>query len=147
MKIVNRKAYHEYNMVQEFDAGIKLVGSEVKPLRSGEVSFQDAYCLIVNNQVVLRNLYIAKNKMAHYTNHDERRERTLLLNKKEIRRIESEVKTNNGLTIIPVVIFEMNGKFKVKICLAKGKKLWDKKETKKNKDVEREIRRTMNINI
>jgi len=147
MKIVNRKAYHEYNMVQEFDAGIKLVGSEVKPLRSGEVSFQDAYCLIVNNQVVLRNLYIAKNKMAHYTNHDERRERTLLLNKKEIRRIESEVKTNNGLTIIPVEIFEMNGKFKVKICLAKGKKLWDKKETKKNKDVEREIRRTMNINI
>lgn len=147
MKIVNRKAYHEYNMVQEFDAGIKLVGSEVKPLRSGEASFQDAYCLIVNNQVVLRNLYIAKNKMAHYTNHDERRERTLLLNKKEIRRIESEVKTNNGLTIIPVEIFEMNGKFKVKICLAKGKKLWDKKETKKNKDVEREIRRTMNINI
>ena len=100
MKIVNRKAYHEYNMVQEFDAGIKLVGSEVKPLRSGEVSFQDAYCLIVNNQVVLRNLYIAKNKMAHYTNHDERRERTLLLNKKEIRRIESEVKANNGLKII-----------------------------------------------
>lgn len=147
MKIVNRKAYHEYNMIQEFDAGIKLVGSEVKPLRAGEANFNDAYCLVSDNQVFLRNLFIAKNKMAHYTNHDEKRERLLLLNKKEIRRIESELKTNNGLTIIPVEIFEMNGRFKIKICLAKGKKLWDKKEHKKNKEVEREIRRNLNINI
>lgn len=141
MKIINRKAYHEYTMTQEFEAGIKLVGSEVKPLRAGEANFQDAYCIVIDNQVVLRNLFIAKNKMAHYTNHEEKRERILLLNKREVIKIADEVKTNNGLTIIPVEIFESKGKFKVKICLAKGKKLWDKRESIKKRDIERELRR------
>ncbi len=140
MKISNRKAYYEYNIIKEFICGIKLLGSEVKSLRNGEANMQDSYCYVFNNEVFVKGLHISKNKMSSYNNHEEKRDRKLLLTKKEIRNIIGETKANNGMTIIPLEIFEMNGKFKIKISLAKGKKLHDKRESAKKKEMDREIK-------
>lgn len=140
MKISNRKAYYEYNIIKEFTCGIKLLGSEVKSLRNGEANLQDSYCYVFNNEVFVKGLHISKNKMSSYNNHEEKRDRKLLLTKKEIRNIISETKANNGMTIIPLEIFDSNGKFKIKISLAKGKKLHDKRESVKKKEMDREIK-------
>lgn len=140
MKISNKKAYYEYNIIKEFICGIMLVGSEVKPLSNGEANLQDSYCYVFNNEVFIKGLHISKNKMSSYNNHEEKRDRKLLLTKKEIRNIISETRANNGMTIIPLEIFEMNGKFKVKISLAKGKKLHDKRESIKKKELDREVK-------
>jgi SsrA-binding protein len=140
MKISNRKAYYEYNIIREFICGIKLLGSEVKSLRNGEANMQDSYCYVFNNEVFVKGLHISKNKMSSYNNHEEKRDRKLLLTKKEIRNIIGETKANNGMTIIPLEIFESNGKFKIKISLAKGKKLHDKRESVKKKEMDREIK-------
>lgn len=147
MKISNRKAYYEYNIIKEFTCGIKLLGSEVKSLRNGEANLQDSYCYVFNNEVFVKGLHISKNKMSSYNNHEEKRDRKLLLTKKEIRNIISETKANNGMTIIPLEIFESNGKFKIKISLAKGKKLHDKKSHLKEKDIISQVRRETNFNI
>jgi SsrA-binding protein len=140
MKIVNRKAYHDYFVVKEFIAGIKLTGSEVKSLREGNANMQDSYCFTTNGEVFAKGLYIAKHKQSTYLNHEEKRDRKLLLNKREIRNISDEVKVNQGMTIVPLEIFEMNGKFKLKICLAKGKKNYDKRKSLKEKDIKRQIK-------
>jgi len=140
MKIVNRRAYYEYFVIKEFIAGIKLTGSEVKSLRNGEANLQDSFCYTFNNEVFVKGMYIAKNKMSSYNNHEEKRDRKLLLNKKEIRDIADEVKVNQGMTIIALEIFEMRGKFKVKLCLAKGKKQHDKRESIKDREAKREIK-------
>ena len=144
MKIINRKAYHDYEIIKDFLAGIQLVGSEVKSLRNGEANMQDSFCYTMDNEVFIKGLHISKNKMSSYTNHEEKRDRKLLLTKKEIRNIISEVKTNNGMTIIPLEIYEVKGKFKVKISIAKGKKNYDKRESIKRKETEREIRQIVN---
>lgn len=140
MKITNRKAYHEYTIVKEFIAGIQLVGSEVKSLRDGNANLQDSFCFTMNGEMFVKNIHISRNKMASYNNHEEKRERKLLLTKREIRNIAAEVKANNGMTIIPLELFEMKGRFKVKIGIAKGKKLYDKRESIKRKDIDRQIR-------
>jgi len=140
MKIVNRKAYHDYTVIKEFTAGIALVGSEVKSLRNGEVNLQDSFCYSMDGEIFVKGLHIAKNKMSSFTNHEEKRDRKLLLTKREIRNIINEVKTNNGMTIVPLEIFELKGRFKIKICIAKGKKTYDKRESIKRKDIDREIR-------
>ena len=144
MKIINRKAYNDYEIIKDFLAGIQLVGSEVKSLRNGEANMQDSFCYTMDNEVFIKGLHISKNKMSSYTNHEEKRDRKLLLTKKEIRNIISEVKTNNGMTIIPLEIYEVKGKFKVKISIAKGKKNYDKRESIKRKETEREIRQIVN---
>jgi SsrA-binding protein len=140
MKIVNRKAYHDYAIIKDFVAGIQLVGSEVKSLRNGEANMQDSFCYTMDNEIFVKGLHISKNKMSTYTNHEEKRDRKLLLTKKEIRNIVSEVKVNNGMTIIPLEIFEVKGKFKMKISIAKGKKTYDKRASIKEKETKREIR-------
>lgn len=140
MKIINRKAYHDYTVIKEFTAGIALVGSEVKSLRNGEANLQDSFCYSMNEEIFVKGLHISKNKMSSFTNHEEKRDRKLLLTKREIRNIINEVKTNNGMTIIPLEIFELKGRFKIKICIAKGKKTYDKRESIKRKDIDREIR-------
>lgn len=140
MKIVNRKAYHDYTVIKEFTAGIALVGSEVKSLRNGEANLQDSFCYSMDGEIFVKGLHISRNKMSSFTNHEEKRDRKLLLTKREIRNIVNEVKTNNGMTVIPLEIFEMKGKFKIKICIAKGKKTYDKRESIKRKDIDREIR-------
>lgn len=139
-KILNKKAYYEYNILKEYISGIVLCCSEVKSLSEGNANMGDSFCYVWNNEIFIKNLFISKYDESSYLNHEERRDRKLLLNKKEIRDIIKSTQ-ETGITTIPLEIFTMNGKFKVKIGVARGKKTYDKRETIKKRDVEREIRR------
>ena len=138
-KIVNKKAYFEYFIIKEFVAGMQLVGSEIKSLRLNKANIVDCFCYVNNNEVFIKNSYIAKYDEASYLNHDERRDRKLLLHKKEIKDI-CKLLMDNGTTIVPLEVFTSGGRFKMKIGVAKGKKLWDKKLSIKEKDIKREMR-------
>lgn len=146
MSIVNKKAYYEFFILKDFTAGIQLFGSEVKSLRLGNANIGDAYCYIWDNEIFVKNLHISKYDESSYLNHEERRDRKLLLHKKEINDIIKLLK-ESGTTVIPLEIFTSKGKFKVKVGVAKGKKLFDKKNEIKRKDISREIKRDLNINI
>ena len=139
-KILNRKASFEYHFIKEFVAGIQLSGSEVKSLRNGNCSIGEGYCYIWDGEIFLKNIFISKYYESTYNNHQEKRDRKLLLHKKEIREI-SRLSRENGITVIPIEIFLSKGRFKVKIAVAKGKKLFDKREDLKLKDTKREIER------
>ena len=139
-KILNRKANFEYHFIKEYIAGIELLGSEVKSLRAGNASIAEGYCYVVNGEVFLKNCYIAKYTESTYNNHVEKRDRKLLLNKKEIRDISKLVR-ENGITIIPLEIFLIRGRFKLKVAVSSGKKIHDKREDLKLKDSQREIER------
>jgi len=139
-KIVNKKAYFEFHILKEFEAGIQLFGSEVKSLRNGNANIGDGYCYVWNNEVFVKNLYISKYEESSYMNHEERRDRKLLLHKKEIRDIIKLIQ-DNGTTVIPLELFVRKGRFKLKIGVAKGKKLWDKRQTIKERESKREIER------
>lgn len=140
MEIVNRKARHEYNILENYTAGIVLQGSEVKSIKVGKANIGDAYCVITNGEVWLKNSHVSKYDSDKFTNHEEKRDRKLLLNKKEIRRLASDVQ-NPGYTIIPLKMFIMKGKIKVEIGLCKGKKDYDKRESIKERDSKRELDR------
>lgn len=137
----NRQAYHEYFIDAKYEAGIVLLGTEVKSLRSGRASFNDSYCLIHKGEVWVKSLHIAQYSHGTVNNHDPLRDRKLLLEKREIKKIETKLK-EKGYTLIPLRIF-FNGKnlAKMEIGLAKGKKFHDKRESIKQKDVEREMKR------
>jgi SsrA-binding protein len=135
----NKKAYFEYTILKEFVAGLKLVGSEVKSLRNNNCSMIDTYCYFWNGEIFVKNLHIAKYHESSWTNHEEKRDRKLLLNKKEIFEI-SKMSKDNGVTIIPLEIFTVRGNFKVKIGVCKGKKTYDKRESIKRREQDREIR-------
>ncbi len=139
-KIVNRKASFEYHFIKEFIAGVELFGSEVKSLRSGNASIGEGYCYIWDDEIFLKNTFISKYLESTYNNHQEKRDRKLLLHKKEIREI-AKLSRENGITVIPIEIFLIKGRFKVKIAVCKGKKLYDKRESLKLKDTQREIER------
>lgn len=139
-KIVNKKASFEYTFLKEYTAGIELKGSEVKSLRSGNCSINEGYCFIWDGEIFLKNVHISKYTEATYTNHEEKRDRKLLLHKKEIRDI-FRLSRENGITIIPIEIFLSKGRYKVRIAVSKGKKIHDKRETIKSKDTQREIDR------
>ena len=111
-KIINRKAYYEYEIIREFISGIQLVGSEVKSLRQGNANMGDSFCYVWNGEVFIKNLFISKYNESSYLNHEERRDRKLLLNKKEIRDI-IKLTQETGITTIPLEILTMNGKFKI----------------------------------
>lgn len=140
MKILNRKASFEYLFIEEYTAGIQLLGSEVKSLRKGNASITEAYCFVVNGELFLKNAFISKYLESTYNNHQEKRDRKLLLHKKEIRDIMKSVR-ENGITIVPIEIFLKDGRYKIRIAVAKGKKQHDKRETLKLKDTKREIER------
>jgi len=137
--IKNKKAYFEYHILHEYVAGIKLVGSEVKSLRQNNANMGDTYCYVWNGEIFIKNLHISKYHESSYMNHEEMRDRKLLLNKKEINDI-IKLSKDNGITVIPLEIFTQRGMFKVKIGVARGKKLWDKRLSIKNRDIDREIR-------
>jgi len=139
-KIVNKKAYFEFHILKEFEAGIQLFGSEVKSLRNGNANIGDGYCYVWNNEVFIKSIYISKYEESSYMNHEERRDRKLLLHKKEIRDIIKLIQ-DNGTTVIPLELFVRKGRFKLKIGVAKGKKLWDKRQTIKQRESKREIER------
>ena len=142
MEIINRKARHEYIVIEDFVAGLVLQGSEVKSIRAGKCNISDAYCYISSKgEVWLKNSHIAKYDSDRFTNHDELRERKLLLTKKEIRKLTNEVK-NPGITLIPLKIFvDDHGLLKLVLGLCKGKKEYDKRESIKERDSKRELDR------
>ena len=140
MEVLNKKVRFDYILEKEIEAGIELCGTEVKSIRKGSVDLKDTFVNIKNNEAFILNMYIARYEEGNQFNHDERRTRKLLLHKKEILKLKSEIK-ENGKTIIPVKLYMKNGKVKILIAVAKGKKLYDKRESLKKKDLEREQRK------
>ena len=143
MEILNRKARFNYFIVDEMEAGIELKGTEIKSIRKGSVSLDDAYARIKRGQIFLTNMYVAKYEEGNIFNHDERRERKLLLHKSEIKKLDKETELNH-YTLIPLKIYFKKGKAKILLGLCKGKKLFDKRETIKKRDLDRETRYKIN---
>ena len=140
MKIVNRKAYYDFFVLEDFTAGLVLTGSEVKSLRRGDVNFNDGYIIFKDGEVFIKNMRIAQYKEATYNNHDEMRDKKLLLNKREISKI-SKSYDEKGIAIIPLEIFTLKNRFKIKIGICRGKKNYDKRDSIHQKDIERELQR------
>jgi len=136
----NRKAHFEYTIVQSFEAGIVLQGTEVKSLRAGKCNLTDGFVEIINGEAWLKSVHISEYSQGNINNHDPFRDRKLLLNAIEIKKLNQRVK-EKGYTIVPLSLYLKNGKVKVEIALAKGKKLYDKREAIAKKDMERESRR------
>jgi len=142
-EIRNRAAYHEYQIEEKYDAGMVLVGTEVKSIREGKLSFADSFCMFFKNELWVRNLHIAEYRFGTTNNHIAVHDRKLLLNRRELRKLEARLK-DKGYTIIPLrVYFNEKGLVKMQIGLGKGKKLHDKRESIKQRDTEREIKRYM----
>jgi SsrA-binding protein len=138
-KFENKKAKFEYKLLESFDCGIVLNGTEIKSIRKGGVNINSAYCFLSNDQVIIKNMHISELQDSK-NEHNPTRDRVLLLNKKEIEKIKKEIKTS-GITLVPTLLYEKKGMAKIIIHLAKGKKLFDKREDIKRKDVERNIKR------
>ncbi len=140
-EIRNRSAYHEYFIEEKYDAGMVLLGTEVKSIREGKVSFADSFCIFFKSELWVRNLHIAEYRFGTTNNHIAVHDRKLLLNRKELRKLENKLK-DKGYTIIPLRIFLSDkGLIKMEIGLGRGKKLYDKRESIKNRDTQREINR------
>lgn len=141
MEVKNRSAFHEYFIDDKYEAGMVLLGTEVKSLRAGKASFNDSYCVVHKGEIWIRSLHIAEYSHGTMNNHDPVRERKLLLQKREIKKIESKLK-EKGYTLVPLrIYFNDKNLVKIEIGLAKGKKLHDKRETLRQKDAEREMKR------
>ena len=139
MEIKNKKAYFNYFVESEIEAGIVLVGTEIKAIRKGLANITDSYIRVKNNEAYIINMFIDKCEEGNNFNHETTRERKLLLHKKEIRKL-LEQGTKDGYSLIPLKFYLKDGKAKVLIGVAKGKKLYDKRETIKKRDIERENR-------
>lgn len=143
MEIVNRKARHEYDVLETYTAGISLCGSEVKSIKAGKANIGDAYCYVsVENEIWMKNSHVSKYDSDKFTNHEEKRERKLLLKKKEIHKIKQDVQ-NPGITIIPLKMYINKGLIKILIGICKGKKNYDKRNDIKDKDNKRDLERVM----
>ncbi|MCK9613086.1 MAG: SsrA-binding protein SmpB [Bacteroidales bacterium] len=139
IQIKNRRASFEYFLLEQLNAGIVLTGTEIKSLREGKASINDAYCSFKDNELFILNMHIAEYSYGTYSNHEPKRERKLLLNKKEIKKWLGKVR-EKGFTIVPVMVFiNEKGLAKITIALAKGKHSYDKRESLKEKDLKREI--------
>ncbi len=137
MEIKNRKANFEYFIEERYEAGIELKGTEIKSIRKGSCDIKDSFIIIKNHEAFLLNTYIAKYEEGNIFNHEERRTRKLLLHKKEIKKL-LEAYSKDGYSLIPLSIYLKKGKAKVEVGVCKGKKLYDKRETIKKRDLERE---------
>lgn len=135
----NRQALHNYNVGDRFEAGIVLLGTEVKSLRSGKASLQDAYARIDRGEMFLHNCHIPPYSHGGYANHDPLRPRKLLMHRREIMRLGQRTRSG-GEVLIPLRLYLSNGRIKVEIAIARGKKLWDKREAAKRRDQEHEAR-------
>ena len=136
----NKKANHEYFILETYEAGIVLYGTEIKSIRNTKVSIQDAYCEIKNQEMFIIGMHISPYEKGNIFNHKETRDRKLLLHKKEIIKLFSKVKLE-GLTIIPLEVYIDKGLAKIKIGLCKGKKLYDKREDIKEKDIKKDLQK------
>lgn len=139
--ITNKRALFEYFITQKYEAGIALLGSEIKSIRAGRINFKDSFAKISNGDCWLMNFHISPWEKASYCNHDPERPRRLLLHKHEIRRLKAKV-DEQGMTLIPLDIYiNEKGRCKITLALAKGKKVYDKRETLQKQDLEREKQR------
>jgi SsrA-binding protein len=136
----NRKAFHEYQIFTRYEAGLSLVGTEVKSLRLSKIQMSDAYAVVENGEVFLMNLHISTYDMAHRENHDPTRKRRLLLNKREIRKLWGAT-NEKGYTIIPLKIYFKGPYAKIEIATARGKKAYDKRQTIAKREADREMAR------
>lgn len=139
MEIKNKKAYFDYTILKEYESGIELLGTEIKSVRKGSVDLKDSFVTIKNNEAYIINMYVAKYEEGNRFNHEERRTRKLLLHKTEIKKLK-EAKEQEGISIVPLKMYLKNGKAKLLIAIAKGKKLYDKRESIKKRDLDREQR-------
>lgn len=143
ISIKNKKASFEYFFIETYTAGIVLTGTEIKSIRLGKASLVDTFCYISNGEIWVKGMNISPYFYGSYNNHDSKRDRKLLLNKKEIMRLAAATK-QSGFTIVPTLVFiDGNGRAKVDIALCKGKKLYDKRQTLKEKEDRREMDRAM----
>lgn len=142
----NRKARHDYTILDTYEAGIVLVGTEIKSLREGKASLVEAFATIDNGEVWLRNLHIPEYSMGSWTNHSPRRNRKLLLHRGEIDSLEGKVRDGNK-TLVPLSLYLKDGRVKVELGLAQGKQDWDKRQSIKRRTEEREIVREMGRKI
>ena len=141
-EIKNKKATFDYFIEDEIEAGIVLKGTEIKSIRNGLANLKDCYAIIKNGEVFLLNMFISKYENGSIFNHDERRTRKLLLNKKEILKLRDKVEIS-GYTLIPIKLYFKNNKAKILLGVAKGKKNYDKRESIKEKDIKRDIEKAL----
>ncbi len=145
MELSNRKAYYEYNFETKYIAGIVLTGTEIKSLRLGKASFNDSYCFFHRGELFVKNLHISEYSFGTIHNHEPMQERKLLLTKKELTKLENKTK-EKGYSIIPLKIFiSQNGYAKMQIGLGRGKKIYDKRETIKERETQRDIKRKYGV--
>lgn len=142
MEILNRKARYDYEIEDTYEAGIVLTGTEIKSIRMGKVNIKDSYAIIRNNEVYLLNTHISLYEEGNRFNHDEDRTRKLLLHKKEILKLKDKLEIE-GYTLVPLKIYFVKNKAKVLIGVAKGKKNYNKKETIKERDIQREMEKSL----
>ncbi len=140
--VYNRKASHEYFLEDRFEAGLELVGTEIKSIRKGHAQLKDAYISFTGNEAFVKEMYIPEYEFGNRFNHDETRIRKLLLHKSEILKLQQKVKLK-GYTVVPISLYLERGKAKLEIALAKGKDLHDKRNAEKEKDARREIEKAM----
>ena len=145
VQIKNKKASFEYFFIEEYTAGIVLTGTEIKSIRLGKASLVDAYCLIINGEMWVRGMSVSPYFYGSYNNHEQKRDRKLLLTRREINRLQSATK-QTGYTIVPLLVFlDEKGRAKMDIALCKGKKAFDKRQTLKEKEDRREMDRAMKV--
>lgn len=141
INIKNKKASFEYSFIDSYVAGIQLYGTEIKSIRENQAGINEAFCTFIDNELFVRNMHIAEYKQGTYNNHPTKRDRKLLLNKSELDKLQYQLK-DKGLTVIPLRLFiNDKGLAKLEIALAKGKKVFDKRDDIKKRDLERETRR------
>lgn len=140
MLVVNKKARFNYEIIKEYEAGIVLTGTEIKSVRLGKVQISDSFARIKDEEAFIINMHISKYEQGNRFNHDETRERKLLLHKREIRKLKEET-LKEGISLIPLKMYIKHGKAKILVGVGKGKKNYDKKETIKKRDHEREVRK------
>ncbi len=133
----NKKAWHDYFVLEQMEAGIELVGTEVKSIRNGGVNLKDSFCSVKNGELFARGVHISPYEKGNISNRDPRRDRRLLMHKREIPRLAASVQ-QDGLTLIPLKFYLKNSKIKVEVGLCKGKKLYDKRASEAQRDAERE---------
>jgi len=141
IQIKNKKADYQYYLIETYTAGIQLTGTEIKSIRSGMANLADAYCYFVGNELFVKSMHIAEYKLGTFYNHEPKRDRKLLLTRRELKKLKIKVE-EKGLTIIPVLLFiNEKGLAKLDISLARGKHFYDKRETIKKKDLKRDMER------
>ncbi len=139
---VNKKAYHDYTIEETYEAGMVLLGTEIKSVRAGKVSLKESYVSFVNGEAFVKDMHISAYREASYNNHDETRDRKLLMHKREINKLSVKCRVQ-GYTCVPLRLYFKDGKVKMEIALAKGKTLYDKRESDKKKTMERQAKQAM----